>query len=63
MVRATKVSPLGDSDQQLLQQQAIDEKGPGMVLADFETLLRFIGPDGSSGRMVSRSAASMTCYP
>jgi hypothetical protein len=46
MVRATKVSPLGDSDQQLLQQQAIDEKGPGTVLADFETLLRFIGPDG-----------------
>jgi hypothetical protein len=46
MVRATKVSPPGDSDQQLLQQQALDEKGPGTVLADFETLLRFIGPDG-----------------
>ena len=32
--------------------QAINEKSPGSILADFETLLRFIGPEGSpvSGR-------------
>jgi hypothetical protein len=41
-----RLPPLGNDEQRLLYQQAIDEKGPGTVLADFETLLRFIGQDG-----------------
>ena len=31
---------------QVLKQQAIDESGPGTILTDFETLLRFVGVDG-----------------
>jgi hypothetical protein len=41
-----RLPPLGNDEQRVLHQQAIDEKGPGTVLPDFETLLRFIGQDG-----------------
>lgn len=38
--------PLTLADQQLLQDQAIDESGPGTILRDTETILDFIGSDG-----------------
>ena len=43
---------LSQAHQKILMNQAINEKNPGSILADFETLLRFIGPEGSpvSGR-------------
>lgn len=34
------------SAQRVLREQEIDDDGPGTVLADFETLLQFIGQDG-----------------
>lgn len=34
------------SARQVLREQEIDDDGPGTVLADFETLLQFIGDDG-----------------
>ncbi len=37
---------ISDHAQQMLRDQEIDEDGPGTVLADFETLLRFIGNGG-----------------
>ena len=37
---------LSDRAQQILREQDIDEEGPGTVLTDFETLLRFIGNGG-----------------
>jgi hypothetical protein len=36
----------GVDDQQSLLSQPIDERGPGTVLADFETLLSIVGQDG-----------------
>ncbi len=43
---------LSQAHQKILMNQAISEKSPGSILADFETLLRFIGSEGSpvSGR-------------
>jgi hypothetical protein len=38
--------PLALAYQQLLQDQVIDERGPGTVLRDVETILNFIGSDG-----------------
>lgn len=32
--------------QKILQDQVIDEEGPGTILKDFETILDFVGPDG-----------------
>ena len=32
--------------QQIINDQTIDEEGPGTVLRDIEILLRFIGPKG-----------------
>ena len=40
------LSAPGVDDQQLLQNQPVDDRGPGTVLADFETLLGFVRQDG-----------------
>ncbi|CAB1083374.1 hypothetical protein JY97_01440 [Alkalispirochaeta odontotermitis] len=37
---------LSPADQKALKNQTISEKKPGSILADFETLLNFIGPEG-----------------
>ncbi|MDB5340996.1 MAG: Plasmid pRiA4b ORF-3-like protein [Planctomycetaceae bacterium] len=44
-----------------LQATKFDESGPGTILADFETLLSFIGPDGlrSSGKNVRIPLAAL----
>jgi hypothetical protein len=46
--KPTSTFTLSDQNQQVLQNQIIDENGPGTVLHDFEKLLAFIGPDGVS---------------
>ena len=37
---------ISDSAQRILRDQDIDDNGPGTVIADFETVLQFIGNDG-----------------
>ncbi len=37
---------ISDSAQQILRDRDIDDNGPGTVMADFETVLQFIGNDG-----------------
>lgn len=52
MARTSKTD-LPKTHQQTLKNQIINEKGPGSILADFETLRRFVGPQGlpvSGGR-------------
>jgi hypothetical protein len=44
----TSRTDLSQTDQQTLKTQVINEKGPGSILADFETLRRFVGPQGLS---------------
>ena len=42
----TSGNDLSPADQKALKSQTINEKKPGSILADFEALLRFIGPEG-----------------
>ncbi len=37
---------ISDSAQRILRDRDIDDNGPGTVIADFETVLQFIGNDG-----------------
>jgi hypothetical protein len=45
MARTLKAN-LSQAHQKTLKNQVINEKSPGSILADFKTLLRFIGPEG-----------------
>ena len=42
MPQLKKAPPVSE----ILKQQKFDESGPGTILKDFETVLRFVGPEG-----------------
>jgi len=44
---SSTVRRLSSQNRQILKEMVTDENGPGTVLRDFETLLRFIGPAGT----------------
>jgi hypothetical protein len=50
------MAQLTHEGQQTLTSHTIDEDSPGTVWCDFDTLLRFIGPDGTAVRQPNNLA-------